>query len=810
MLHHIIVGVMACCFLVFGCGEVSKGDSEGSEGGACYKNGTCDPGLKCLSSVCVRLPDGGGLDLGKDMAGPDQRIVDLAPVDGPVLDAPPADLAGPEASIPDQAVADGPAPDSLAPDSVSPPDAKPDAPLPDSSVPDMATPDSAMPDSMTPDSTPPDLTVDSFIPPTGSFISTGNMSSARIAHTAVALKNGKVLIAGGAPDENKSPYLDTAELYDEAKGTFSLTGKMTSGRSGHAAALLADGKVLVSGGMSKYSNSAVLDTAEIYDPATGKFTATGAMKAKRRWHRSITLASGKVLIVGGDMSGSYHTSAEIYDPKTGKFTATGSIKYPRIWFSAAALTSGKVVIIGGNGSSSGGTAAGVAEIYDENTGLFVSSGTMMRPRWIDTGIMLPDGTVLLAGGSYFSGKDIYLKSAEVFDPAKGTFGYVGSMTSIRTGYTATRMKNGEVLLTGGYNGSLRIDTAELYGYKTGKFAATGKMTSSRHIHAAALLPSGRVLVAGGIDHKGAILKTAELYVSKPANIKTKQVLVDNTKSTAALKDFQVLVTLDHKSLVAAGHSVPSGADLRFYQGSSELEYWIEGKANTAATTIWLRVPSIPAAKTTTLTLQYGDLSLDPKSNAARTFDLYDDFSASKLNTAIWTVMPLATATMKNGEVVVSGSAWGPAIRTKGKVQLKAPFIIETRARRHSSFDLTLSAVLQNGVESCFMMDSDHSSNNGFVAWCDGATLAKPYQKKVTGSPSTSTWTYRGKLIGKSWSVARGSSLSALTSSTGVTLSNSADGLQFYFQANGGGKNTFSIDWYRIRKAALVEPVVSVK
>jgi hypothetical protein len=291
-------------------------------------------------------------------------------------------------------------------------------------------------------------TAELYDPTAGTFSPTGSMETGRNGHTATLLKDGKVLVAGG-PDA-------TAELYDPTAGKFSPTGSMGAARYNHTATLLNDGKVLVTGGWSLNPGnvSPALTTAELYDPGSGTFSPTGSMGSTRTYHAATLLTDGKVLVTGGGSP-----TAELYDPNSGSFSATGGMETGRNSHTATLLNTGKVLVAGGGGNT--------AELYDPTSGTFSPTGSMEIARLYQTATLLNDGRVLVTGGDDVqtqTGFTITLSSAELFDPVSGTFTAAADMTAARAFHTATLLPNGGVLVVGGLAlvGATVWATAELF------------------------------------------------------------------------------------------------------------------------------------------------------------------------------------------------------------------------------------------------------------------------------------------------------------------------------------------------------------
>jgi hypothetical protein len=330
-----------------------------------------------------------------------------------------------------------------------------------------------------------------YDPATGKFSATGSMLQARVDASATRLQDGRVLIAGGdngsiiAMGGQPDPiYFTTAELYDPATGQFSATGSMVEGLAGQSGTLLADGNVLITGGLNEWANSQIeqgMPTAELYDARTGTFKAIGS--PSYGWHQSgaTLLLDGRVLVEGEG------SAIEIYDPRTGKFSqlpgpgndgATTGIAC-----SVTVVPDGRVLFAGGG--TMGTTAA--AELYDPTTGKRTPTGPMTVSRAYQTATLLGTGKVLIAGG-----EDVLPPAA--LRPGQGFFDTVRVTAGAGAGFQSTYRQ-------------IPLKSAELYDPATGKFSPTGSMQVERTGQIATLLADGRVLIIGG-DTTGL---TAELY-----------------------------------------------------------------------------------------------------------------------------------------------------------------------------------------------------------------------------------------------------------------------------------------------------------
>jgi hypothetical protein len=375
-----------------------------------------------------------------------------------------------------------------------------------------------------------------------------------------------VLIAGGVGGSHSS--LKTAEFYDPTTHKFSSTGKMASSRAGFGAVAFSGGTlnhmVIVAGGASGKAgigghtlklHATALDTAEIYDSATGKFTATGNLVDGRGFFATTQLKDGTVLVTGGlDSFGMPLTTAEIFDPSTGMFTATnGPMNTGRALHTATLLNDGTVLIAGGVTGLTLDTTD-TTEIYHPTSKTFTANvatpmilGTAGHTATLISGCTCPlDGKVLVTGGaSVIAGTASSNFQVQIYDPVAPSFSAApASLTDDRVFHTATLLANGKLVIAGGLKGFVTIsihgitafpgggarNSAEIFDPTTSTFTCVnGKgsthcnrsMVNARAGHSATLFTSGslagEILLAGGVGGvKSGVgtphpLATTELY-----------------------------------------------------------------------------------------------------------------------------------------------------------------------------------------------------------------------------------------------------------------------------------------------------------
>jgi hypothetical protein len=285
------------------------------------------------------------------------------------------------------------------------------------------------------------------------------------------------------------------------------------------------------------------DAAIVLAQPAGVFTATGNMTMPRVGHTATLLADGRVLIAGGytdenavEVGRALTASAEIYTTTTGTFTPTGNMTEARSNHTATLLPDGRVLIAGGTvGQGSGASDLATAELHDPSAGTFAATGNMTTPRSDHTAILLPDGRVLIVGGVH-AGIDStadYAR-AELFDPVRNMF----TATVNMAGFPVTLLPDGRILLAGS-------PTSKLYDPRTGTVSLTGGDLLFTDFSTA--LPNGKILEAGGNNDPGASDLAEEYDPSRGIFIATGSMTAPRANYTATLLP-------DGKALIAGGRT----------------------------------------------------------------------------------------------------------------------------------------------------------------------------------------------------------------------------------------------------------------
>ncbi|MCU1285175.1 MAG: Kelch motif protein [Acidobacteriales bacterium] len=302
-----------------------------------------------------------------------------------------------------------------------------------------------------------------------------SLATARLDHSAILLANGDLLVSGGYNPVDGSTSFDPAfrssELLVANTSFFAAGPDMNFPRRNHVFTMLKDGRVLVTGGIQlRGTGFSATPNTELYDPAANQFVAGDRMNSPRWMHSATLLADGRVLLVGGrdnNCTGvgcpvySLNT-AELFDPATGKYTTTGSLNISRYAHSAALLDDGRVLILGGETTENIGPTDQVtaAEVYNPATGTFAPFGNIIFGRGFHALARLNSGKYLLAGGYNENGSPS--PTTEIFDPETGTSTAGPDMSDWRIRAAAVKLKTGEVLIVGGNNSGGPVLPVDLY------------------------------------------------------------------------------------------------------------------------------------------------------------------------------------------------------------------------------------------------------------------------------------------------------------------------------------------------------------
>lgn len=334
---------------------------------------------------------------------------------------------------------------------------------------------------------------------TGRWQSAGDLWAARSRGGAVLLPSGQVFVSGGDEIGGASG----SEIFDPAANTWRPAAPMLTDRHDHTLTVLPDGRVMATGGTAgQYPTDAV----EVYDPSTDRWRSVAPMLRARSGHNTVALADGRIMVVGGNTrpnSWCYKltASAEFYDAERDRWTVAPAATMPRGHDQTVTLDDGRILFPGSYWSP-------VTEIFDPatNTWQLTRPSLQGMGRYGYTANLLPDGTVLVVGGCCVGANGIPLApfAPEIFDPKSASWRLAAPMREVRIDHVATSLPDGRILVAGGSSFKQVLNTedhdlpTEIYDPGTGSWAdgPTGFRPRSR---ASALrLEGGRILVFGGI------------------------------------------------------------------------------------------------------------------------------------------------------------------------------------------------------------------------------------------------------------------------------------------------------------------------
>lgn len=335
---------------------------------------------------------------------------------------------------------------------------------------------------------------------TRSATATSSMSTVRWLHAGVPLGDGRILVAGGKPT---GETMTSAEIFDPATGSWTKAPPMLFAHDWPVASPMCDGRVFVSGHGGGASD------AEIYDPVANQWTPAGKTKYGHIYGQATLLQDCRILLSGGYDAKNF---SEVYDPAAGTFKFAGSMTTSRFFHSTTRLLDGRVLAAGGGVDDFGvWYTYDYVDVWDPATGKWKPVKPMVDPRRAHTATLLPDGRVLVAGGTVGGKNDAteggeQLGTAEIYDPIANLWEKLPSkLVTPRGLHTAAIMPSGAVVLFGGLDATGSA-SREVEAYHQGAWQPLEPLIVDRFHHASAPLADGSVLVAGGVHQA-----TAEIY-----------------------------------------------------------------------------------------------------------------------------------------------------------------------------------------------------------------------------------------------------------------------------------------------------------
>ena len=306
-----------------------------------------------------------------------------------------------------------------------------------------------------------------------SFSPAGNMTAKRDGPGAALLPDGRVLVVGGYQSSGDN-YLNSTEIYNPSTNSFSPGPTLPAKLYAPQVASLSDGRVLIAGGYDGDLGNDVA-TARIFNPQTGTFSPVGDMVQPLELGGAARLSDGRIMIVGGYSNTDSVNTTEFFNPSTNTFSAGPALPISTYGSGVAAISGGRVLIAGGYDSHGLGTYLSGAFVFNPSTGAFTPAGGLPGNTYGPAAASLPGGRALVAGGYDDNTTTNYLTRARIFDPSSNSFSATGLANELppppREEMAAAELKDGRVLIVGGWDGSDGVTTASLLSVPSNSFKA---------------------------------------------------------------------------------------------------------------------------------------------------------------------------------------------------------------------------------------------------------------------------------------------------------------------------------------------------
>jgi N-acetylneuraminic acid mutarotase len=378
---------------------------------------------------------------------------------------------------------------------------------------------------------------DIFDPATRTWQATAPMHLGRHAHTMTLLADGKVLVTGGGVSWDLKQPTDACETFDPDKNTWTEQAPLERLRCTHSATLLPDGRICVAGGQANWEH---WTSVEFYSPGVKRVLDVGAMLDPRTYHAAVLMNDSEVFLVAGQQGlSAWCDKTEGFDLKSGTSRARAPMHIPRGNFSLTPLADGRLLVVGGFNRQSSWLRD--AEVYDPKRDTWTAVPPLAPHGAANAATLLADGRVLVAGGSFGSGPSGISDHAEIFDPRTLAWTEVARLPRPLVGHSATLLQSGEVLIAGGNDGVQELATTFLYDPAQNRWQDLPG--TRRASHMAVRLADGRVLVTGG-HISGSSLGSAELFdpATRTWQAAAPMRTVRMAHTMTLLKDGKVLVT----------------------------------------------------------------------------------------------------------------------------------------------------------------------------------------------------------------------------------------------------------------------------